>query len=60
VFLALLAEGERTQRGSSAIPAYRKYVNEGRKSMPQATQRIITALAPYGYAPILSLLGAVI
>jgi hypothetical protein len=60
VFLALLAEADRAQRGSSPIPAYRKYVSGGRTAVPANTQRIISALVPYGYAPALSLVGALL
>jgi hypothetical protein len=60
VFLAMFAEADQNKRGSSPFPAYRKYVSGGRTSAPAATQRIRNVLAPYGYAPVLSVLGAVL
>ena len=52
-FLALQAEVDARARGSSGLPAFEKYKAAGRATKPARYARVLAALQPYGYSPLL-------
>jgi len=59
VFLALQAQADKAAPGHSGLPAFQKYVTDGRKTKPGSYGNIVTALNRWAYLPgLTSLVGA--
>lgn len=58
-FIGLQAQIDISHRGASGLPAYRKWMADGRKSKIPNADAITRALQPYGYNVVLSTLASV-
>jgi hypothetical protein len=53
VFLALQAAADKAHKGRSGLPAFKKYIADGRKTKPATYANVASALQQYGYSPLI-------